>query len=297
MSIYTDEDYEKKRAEVRLTRLTPKQKAGWIDLLLEALAFLELAMSKYPWINKAPVFMPHGGPEFGALMPTGDVLKPERVDETIFRLDPREVGPQIIQICMDQKAGTGYRGIARTLLLPRKTKRFKMVQFEVLWPTRSTVKWLNNDGPGLADTSTRNQMIVTAALQHAREKNASIFFGLDRAAVEVMVDVSTVRRLLSDREKKSVYATRRSALKHFVDHFYRGPSREDDRVWVRKHLRGATEFEWGGFDILVRVPKSWESENTYWKGARDAYSKLPPEERAAWRKCIIDTFKAPMVPH
>jgi hypothetical protein len=50
---------------------------------------------------------------------------------------------------------------------------------------------------------------------------------------------------------------RRASIRNWVsDHWRTVDNDEQDRAWIKKHLRGKQQFKWDGFTITVHVPKS-----------------------------------------
>lgn len=67
-------------------------------------------------------------------------------------------------------------------------------------------------------------------------------------------------------------AKRRAALRHWVREHWRKTARESeqDRAWIRAHLRGATDFSWNGLSCRVEPSREDARKAASAKGTRNA---------------------------
>jgi len=71
--------------------------------------------------------------------------------------------------------------------------------------------------------------------------------------------------LFRDREKNDA-KNRRDALRHWVSNHYRDTSQSDaDLIYVRDHLRGATNFRWRGLDCEIMVSQFDLEKNDFFR--------------------------------
>ena len=99
------------------------------------------------------------------------------------------------------------------------------------------------------DHNTRNAYLLSGlALTNRYHAEMEIEIS-NGTSVSIPMNLSQIREVLSDRDKKET-GSRRPALIHLVSKHSRKIS-EEDMILVREHLRGKIECKWRGFDIKL----------------------------------------------
>lgn len=259
-------------------RITSRRRVDFSDDLFEALVGLETLSSRVKWIDYAPILLTHDSLELGSLWRKAPLSAPRLQDTTTFHRCDGDW--QVQRTIFNKRIPGGVEGVF--FAVGSKWKR--QMALRCRW-AHGRIEVRTLDGHWDRENDWFRPPIFD--VEFTRNRYASIYVGIDRMAVELLSEWGTVRRLLSDREKST---DRRAALRHLVDNFFRGPSRTDDEVWVRKHLRGRVSCQWGPFEVVIRVPNAVTLDVAETKALRDEYSKLPPEERAAWRRLIKSMY-------
>lgn len=280
-------------------RLSKARRERVADSMLAALAVLEKAAPALPREAPPPIYY-QADFSSGASLPVSTVA-PRALSGTTLILKgwdtsaPGSGHAQVQYHKTTMRNGIAYGHLTAIYVFEAK-RRPKRMDMDFRWLAPNVF-----DAKGLSGTWARGQSNDADHLQFAMDAinamnvhcrtNPMLFLSLDDIAVQIACSSSFARRLLSGRDK-AAGSGRRAALRHFVDHYFRdqGTKAGDDEVWVRKHLRGAMECEWGGFTALLRPPETWLEEHDDWVEARDAYRNLPPEDRAAARNLIRTTY-------
>lgn len=118
-------------------------------------------------------------------------------------------------------------------------------------------------GVGELGIGERAALAQSMALTYRYEWGAQ--FSIDSSArIIVPVTPGGALELFNDRDKPAD-KDRRSALRHWVSqHLRKTPGGDFSKV--RKHLRGATRFQWRGFDVVIR-PSAFDEEQARGKAA------------------------------
>ena len=109
---------------------------------------------------------------------------------------------------------------------------------------------------GEEDIGTRVALGQSMALTYRYEWGAQFSIG-DSAKVIVPTTPEGIRELFNDRDKPED-ADRRAALRHWVSQ-HRRRKTGASFASVREHMRGATKFQWRGFDVTIR-PSAYDEE-------------------------------------
>lgn len=267
------------------------------DSLLDALATLEQAAPRLPADARPPIYFPTDF-DSGVVMEAPGALRPRTMSGTVLIRggwgDDGTGKAQVQHYTVRVSSGMAY-GHLTAVFLPKAKLHTQRIDVDFRWlaPGVFDVKGLDGGWRRANEANGHIQFALGAidAIERYCRTNPMLFLALDPLAIQVPCAATFARRLLSSRDKDGE-KSRRSALRHFVDHYFRDQETKsgDDEVWVRKHLRGGTECVWGGFTALLRPPAAWQEEHEEWVEARDAYRSLPAEDRAAARDLIRSTY-------
>lgn len=279
-------------------RLSSKRKDEITESMLSALATLETVQGRMPPDVPPPIYVPKSLGT-GVTLSLAPVRGLRSINDSVLLLPGwgTDGGGQAQVQCYRARWGGGHmEGLLTALFLRRR----RTVRLDLAFRGRldgdisvrgPQAPWRRGDS---AATHVRFSIETICALREHEREHPALFLGIDDLAIQLPCTDRFARLLLSGRDKVAGRG-RRAALRHFVDHYFRDQEAEagDDEVWVRKHLRGAVECEWGGFVALLRPPAAWQEEHDDWKEARDVYRNMSPEDRAAARDLIRTTYGLP----
>ncbi|MBW4089931.1 MAG: hypothetical protein HIU82_02310 [Proteobacteria bacterium] len=108
----------------------------------------------------------------------------------------------------------------------------------------------------LKEDDLRMRLAVTGALTHRYE--FSVWIGHHSGPrLRFLTDPEGVREIFRLRDMLPG-ASRRAALRHWVRSHFRQKRDTDAQAWIKRHLRGTTDFTWNGLRCRIQPPEFHE---------------------------------------